>query len=76
MTYIRRLEDMGVIREKLRVVLQSDLFNVSKHDPKWESEYEREADLLEDARLQAAYLRDELWEMYMIANNQDMDEDA
>ena len=76
MSYIRRLEDMGVIREKLRVALESDLFNVSKHDPKWESGYEREADLLEDARLQASCLRDELWEMFMIANNSGLDEDA
>jgi len=67
---------MGVIREKLRVCLQSELFNVSKHDPKWESEYEREADLLEDVRLQAVYLCEELWKIYMIANNSGLDEDA
>lgn len=76
MIYMRRLEDMGAIREKLRVALQSDLFNVSKHDPKWQSKHEREADILEDLRLQATCLRDELWEIYMIANNSGLDEDA
>ena len=59
---INRLESVGVAREKLRVVLEDDVFNdLSKHNPRWESEHEPEGELLHDLRFKLAWLEEQLW---------------
>lgn len=56
---INRIESIGVAREKLRLLIQMDVFgSLSKHDPEWDSEYGREADLLHTARYNFIMIKD------------------
>jgi hypothetical protein len=55
---------LGRAQEKLKNILQEHLDDrYSKHDPNWDSEYEREANLLDDARLKLNCLHDSLWDL-------------
>lgn len=46
------MKNVGRAEEKLREIIDMDImYALSKHDPIWDSELEREANQLEDARM-------------------------
>lgn len=60
----KKLESIGIAREKLRLVLENEVFNdLSKHNPWWTSIHEVEDDKLDDLRRKLSCLNDELWEI-------------
>jgi len=57
---IRRLEEIGVAREKLDVVMEDDIWlDLSKHNTYWHSDDEK----LNDVRMKLSYISDKLWEI-------------
>jgi hypothetical protein len=55
---------LGRAQEKLKTILENHLAQrYSKHDPEWESEYERESNLLYEARCKLNTLHDSLWDL-------------
>ncbi len=64
---IQRLEDIGRAQEKLRSILEDELFdNLSKHDPYWNSKNELESYKLADLRGKIALLSENLWDLWLI----------
>jgi hypothetical protein len=62
---LARLEDTGRAQERLRQVLDNEVFeNLSKHNPYWDSEHEKEAEKLNDIRLNIASVSEELYEIW------------
>lgn len=58
---------LGRAQEYLRKILEDEVFeHLSKHDPKWESNYDRENDLLDDTRRSLSCLSDNLWSLMSI----------
>lgn len=72
----RRLEDFGVIREKLSVLLDTTFTDrdmrifdmLSKHEPWWNSEHEIESDKLYDLRCMLMGIESKLLDIWTIAN--------
>jgi hypothetical protein len=63
---------LGRAQERLKSILQSEVFDgLSKHDVKWDSEHQREADILEDVRLQLGAVHDNLWDLMGILQPED-----
>lgn len=55
----------GSAKEKIRRLLDDNIFDsFSKHDPYWSSEFELEADKLNDIRYQFQKIYDELSDVY------------
>jgi hypothetical protein len=66
---ITRIEDIGRIKEKMRLVLDNQLFDdLSKHNPYFHSENVLEGDKLDDIRMRLGCLLDQLIEIYEILN--------
>lgn len=64
---VKRLEDIGRAKEKLRIILDDEIFETtSKHNPYWQSEHEQEADKLDDLRMKLACLNDNLWDIWSV----------
>ena len=60
---IRRLEEIGVAREKLNVIMEDDIWlDLSKHNAYWHSN----DDKLNDVRMKLSYIGDKLWEIRSI----------
>ena len=60
---IRRLEEIGVAREKLNVIMEDEIWlDLSKHNPYWHSD----DDKLNDVRMKLSYIGDKLWEIRSI----------
>jgi hypothetical protein len=58
---------LGRAQEKLKTILETHLDQtISKHDPQWHSEYERENDQLYEARCKLNCLHDDLWNLMAI----------
>lgn len=69
---IKRLEDIGRAQQKLKSILDDDIFdNLSKHDPYWDSEHEPEADRFHDVRMKLNCMRDNLWDLWAILRNEE-----
>ncbi len=74
-TMLARIQDIGRAQQALYRVLQDDIFDIlSKHDPYWHSEHEKEADKLDDIRMKLGCFSDNLWDVYRILNTEDEDE--
>lgn len=57
---IRRLEEIGVVREKLDVLMEDEIWlDLSKHNPYWHSDDDR----LNDVRMKLSCISDKLWEI-------------
>jgi hypothetical protein len=58
---------LGRAQEKLKTILETYLDqSISKHDPEWHSEYERESDLLDETRRKLNCLHDNLWDLMAV----------
>lgn len=58
---------LGRAQEKLKTILDTHLDQrYSKHDPEWESSYERESNLLYEARCKLNCLHDSLWDLMAV----------
>ncbi len=56
---------LGRATERLHELMKLEIFEtLSKHDPEWESEHEKEADKLDEARRTLSMLQDNLWDIY------------
>jgi hypothetical protein len=52
---------LGRAQQLLRHLLDDEIWdNLSKHNPKWESEHEREDEILHDVRIKLAFVNDHL----------------
>lgn len=68
---ISRIEDIGRCREKLSIIINDDIFEtLSKHNPFWESVYEKEGEKLEELRFKFRQLQDSLLSLQNILENQ------
>ena len=68
---IDRVEDIGRARQKLKSILDTEMFdNLSKHNPYWESKDEEMSEKLYDIRMSLACLNDNLWDLWAILNNE------
>ena len=66
---IKYIKNIGVAEEKLRVVLDSDLFlNLSKHNPFWDSEDPLISEKLYDIRMKLSFLNDQIYDAYSLIN--------
>lgn len=64
---IARIEDIGRAHEKLKHILDHDIFDtLSKHDPYWHSENEPESEKLHEIRMKVSFLHDSLGDLYEI----------
>jgi len=71
---LKRLEDIGCAREKLQSIIDEDIFeNLSKHNPYWDSEHEKESEKLYDIRIKLAYFKEKLWEIYSTLSQENHD---
>jgi hypothetical protein len=62
-----RIINVGRALEKLEVVLDQDIFDeLSKHNPKWDSEHEPEAETLHQVRGRLSYMHDQLWDIFAL----------
>lgn len=62
---IQRIESIGAAKEKLANLLDDDVWlDLSKHNPFWDSEYEKESDKLHDLRLKLSLFHEKLWEIH------------
>lgn len=69
---ISRIEDIGRAREKLKTILDDDIFDtLSKHNPYWDSEYEVESDKLDDLRRKFSCFSETLWDLYGILHKEE-----
>jgi len=58
---------LGRAQERLKDILDDELFkHLSKHYHKWESNHDRENDILDDTRRALSCLSDNLWDLYTI----------
>ena len=52
---------VGRAQERVKDLLQEDIFErLSKHNPEWDSEYDKEAEVLENVRLKLCQIHDNL----------------
>lgn len=59
---VKRIEDLGRIRELLKGVLRNEIFDeLSKHDEWWHSAHLEEGEKLDELRRTFIGLQDELW---------------
>ncbi len=66
---ITRLEDMGRIKEKLSILLKSDLFeSLGKHDPYWQHSDSDVEDKLHHIRSRISFLYEEISDIMEIIN--------
>jgi len=64
---VSRLEDIGKVREKLKLILEDDIFdNLSKHNPYFDSEHQKESDKLYDLRCKISYIHDKLLDIQAV----------
>jgi len=64
---LNRIQDMGRVENMLKSILNDDVFaNLSKHNPYYDSEYEVEADKLDDLRRKLSCINDNLWDVISI----------
>lgn len=67
MAMMSRLEDLGRAHNKLKDILDSELFeNVSEHSPYWHSDHILEEKKLDDLREKISCLNDNLWDLMQI----------
>ncbi len=67
---IKRIEDMGRCREKLKSILDDDIFEMlSKHNPYWDSKHAEEEDKLDYLRMKLTCISDNLWDLMQILQN-------
>lgn len=67
MGMISRIEDIGRAQNKLKTILDNDVFDtLSKHNPYWHSEHDIEADKLDEVRRQLSCLNDNLWDLWAV----------
>ena len=68
---LKRLEDVGVVREKLTALLDADIFDVnytSKHDPSWYSKDKQADEKLDVIRRAIMSVSENLYEIDQILN--------
>ena len=64
---ISRIEDIGRAQQKLKTILDEDIFDItSKHNPYWNSKHEEESEKLDDLRRKISCLNDNLWDLMTI----------
>jgi len=69
---ISRVEDFGRAQEKLKNVLDCELFeNNNKHNPFWHNDDPEVADKLDDIRMKLSCLSDNLWDLWSVLRNED-----
>lgn len=67
--WVRRLQDLGRIEERLRVLLNDNIFEyLSKHDPYWNENDSDEYDRLDECRMKFRHIQDQLYEVLEIAH--------
>lgn len=65
-----RIINVGRAVEKINDLLNQEIFrDLSKHNPKWESEHEKENDTLYDARCALKYTHNQLEDIYYLLKN-------
>ncbi len=58
---------LGKAQEKTGKILDDDIFqDLSKYDPYWDSDHEKEAEKLDDIRRKLSFFRDSLYDVYEI----------
>lgn len=63
---------LGRAQQYLDSILKDDIFmEMSKHDTKWHSEYDRESDILDNTRRGLSILNDNLWFLMCILRAED-----
>jgi hypothetical protein len=68
-----RVEDLGRIREKLAVILESEIFDIARmHDEAFLERFKDE-EQLDELRMQLSCLTDNLWDCFAIARGDDED---
>ena len=68
---IDRIEDIGRARQKLKSILDTEVFdNLSKHNPYWESKDEEMSERLYEIRMSLSCLNDNLWDLWAILNKE------
>jgi hypothetical protein len=66
-----RVEDLGRIREKLAVILESEIFESARlHDEAFLERF-KDDDQLDSLRMQLRCMTDNLWDCYAIARGDD-----
>lgn len=69
---IERIEDIGRAQEKLKGILDDEIFdNLSKHDTYWKSKYEPESEKLDDLRRKIAYINERLSDLWDILRKEE-----
>lgn len=62
-----RIINVGRALEKLNVVLDNEIFdNLSKHNPKWNSEHENESETLYQTRCTLNHIQEQLYEVFAL----------
>lgn len=69
---ICRLEDLGRAQEKLKTILDEDIFDgLGKYDPYWKHEDPEVDEKLCNIRCQIACLLDNLWDLWAILRKEE-----
>lgn len=72
---IKRLEDLGECRQRLKEVLNNELWkDLSKHNPYWDSEDDSTADKLYDIRCSLSWVEERLWDVFSLLQGNKEDE--
>ena len=69
---IARLEDIGRAQQKLKMILDEEIFDsFGKHDPYWQDENPEFDDKLHTIRSRIACLNDNLWDLWAILRKEE-----
>lgn len=72
MHMLNRIADLGRAQERLKTILDDEIFNnLSKHNAYWESEHEKEDEKLYDIRCKLSCLLDNLWDLFAILRKEE-----
>lgn len=67
---IQRLEDIGICHEKISRLCDHEIFyNLSKHNPYWDSKDENASEKLHHIRCQLSYIQEKLLEVWSVLGN-------
>ena len=73
---IRRLEDIGAAREKLKTILEEiDFPQLSKHNPYYDSKDEEAAEKLDELRRKISYFEDKIYDVLEMLTIEPTDEE-
>lgn len=68
---MKRIQDMGRAQEKLKTILDSDIFGKAAFDPYWTHDNEDFDNRLDEIRLRIAVLEDNLWDVWAVLRDKD-----